>query len=237
MKNFKTTNKSFINVYERLHNHGIKNCDFMLELNDHLLAGVDVHDPNLSNEMKLRILEEVKNNIWFWFRECLTVNLEDGTSIPFKLNILSATMIYLYTKSRSQYVLSSKYTGKAETVNYLKEYISEYNNTIKIIHIADAEYTPSLYTQVKDFDFNISLILTTTVNDNDDNDHSKVRDMCTEWKLEYFDLNDSKLDDFYFIYYNYRELVEDPKKFYHECELSFNYNNDVLRREILCLRI
>lgn len=237
MKNFKTTNNSFIEVYERLHNHGIKNCDFMLELNDHLLSGVDVHNPNLSEDMKRRIIEEAKNNIWFWLRECLAVDLGNGTTVPFKLNMLSATMIYLYTKSKSQYVLSAKYTGKSETVNYLKEYISKYNNVIKINHIDDAEYIPSLYTQVKDFDFNTPLILTTTVNDNDDNNHSKVRDMCTKWKLEYFDLQDSNLDNFYFIYYNYRDLVEDPKKFYHKYEALFNYNNDILRREILCLRI
>jgi len=59
-----TTNQSFIDMRNYLVSRGIKNNDFFLALFDPGLAGVDPRDPNLSVNMKGRILAECKRNYW-----------------------------------------------------------------------------------------------------------------------------------------------------------------------------
>ena len=61
---YETTNKSFIDMHYYLKSKGIQNNDFFLALFDKGLRGVDPFDPTLSNNMKIRVLTEVKNNFW-----------------------------------------------------------------------------------------------------------------------------------------------------------------------------
>ena len=59
-----TSNQSFIEMWKLLKDKGVKNNKFFLILYDPGLSGVDPYDPNLSDEMKLRILAEVQKNFW-----------------------------------------------------------------------------------------------------------------------------------------------------------------------------
>lgn len=59
-----TTNSSFLQMHYYLKERGIQNNDFFLALLDPGLAGVDPRDPNLSSNMKLRILNECRFNYW-----------------------------------------------------------------------------------------------------------------------------------------------------------------------------
>ena len=59
-----TTNQSFLDMHYYLKSKGIQNNDFFLALLDPGLAGVDPRDPNLSPNMKIRVLQECRLNYW-----------------------------------------------------------------------------------------------------------------------------------------------------------------------------
>ena len=59
-----TTNKSFLDMHYFLKERGIMNNDFFLALLDPGLAGIDPRDPNLSPQMKARVLRECQLNYW-----------------------------------------------------------------------------------------------------------------------------------------------------------------------------
>ena len=59
-----TTNQSFLDMHYYLESKGIQNNDFFLALLDPGLAGVDPRDPNLSPNMKIRVLQECRLNYW-----------------------------------------------------------------------------------------------------------------------------------------------------------------------------
>ena len=118
MINKNTTNKSFISAWHYLQDNGVENNSFMLELKNKKLADFS-YDKFMNEErtkeqtIELRdmILKEVKENIWFFFREIVRIsyNLEgfkssnfDNSdlfgSIPFHLTEKSLSLIYLYSK-------------------------------------------------------------------------------------------------------------------------------------------
>ena len=111
-------NKSFISAWHYLQDQGVENNSFMLELKNKKLADFS-YDKFMNEErtkeqtIELRdmILKEVKENIWFFFREIVRIpyNLEgfkssnfDNSdlfgSIPFHLTEKSLSLIYLYSK-------------------------------------------------------------------------------------------------------------------------------------------
>lgn len=59
-----TTNKSFMDMHYFLKARGIKNNKFFLLIYDAGLMGVNPRDPNLSTQMKMRILRECMTNFW-----------------------------------------------------------------------------------------------------------------------------------------------------------------------------
>ena len=73
-----TKNVSFIKLYKLLKDLGIKKNKFHLTLYDKDLAGVDPHDPDLSIEMKAKIMNEVKINFWYFIREVVRIPVAGG---------------------------------------------------------------------------------------------------------------------------------------------------------------
>ena len=53
---YETTNASFIAMASLLYKKGIKNYNFFLKLYDEDLVGVDPYDPDLSLNMKMKII-------------------------------------------------------------------------------------------------------------------------------------------------------------------------------------
>lgn len=68
-----TNNRSFLEMHYYLKAKNIQNNKFMLRLLDLDLAAVDPRDPNLSQIMKVKILREVQNNVWYFLREVVRV--------------------------------------------------------------------------------------------------------------------------------------------------------------------
>lgn len=242
MKNYRTKNESFLRVSEQLRNNDVKNFDFMLELHDHTLLKVNPNDPNLDEYTKAKVLLECARNIWYYFRECLQIRNQDGEMINFELTKLTAAMIYLVEQNRHQYVLGHRVSYKTHTAYKLIEYCNTYLEK-SLWHFEDAEYVDDIYDKfVKEYKDPIKnpgaplLLLESVVNDDDSGKHSKIRDLATEWTDACYDIDKNDLDPFYYVHYNYKELVKNPMSFYRYYEIVFCHDFNVIRREILCER-
>ena len=73
-----TTNPSFLKMYKILGMLGIEERDFFLAIYDKSLIGVDPYDENLDLETQIRIINECKNNYWYFIREIVRIPVPGG---------------------------------------------------------------------------------------------------------------------------------------------------------------
>lgn len=81
-----TKNDSAIRLSIVLKRLGIKNNYFFLALHQPELAKVDPYDPNLSAEMRTKILVECKLNVWYFLREVVRLPAPGGNSMMFQFS-------------------------------------------------------------------------------------------------------------------------------------------------------
>lgn len=237
MKDYSTKNESFLKVHKLLKEKGIKNNDFMLELKDKSLLGIDTQDPNLSKEIKNKIKKECEENIWYYFREYLMVHLPAGGSTHFQLSSLTSAMIYLFNKGRNQYVIAHRQSYKSHTADYLCEYGMNKNKLS--IHFKDIEFTRAFSDISKVYDrYNKSqyIIIMESVISDEDRGQTKLLETASNWNDSLYDIETTELSDFYYVYYNYTELVENPEEFLNKMSRMLCNDEDMIRREILCKR-
>ena len=77
----KTKNTSFLKTCNVLKTLGIKNYKFPLTLYDPKLMGVDPYDPTLSEEMKARVIVELRQNYWYFIREVVHIPVPGGFNV------------------------------------------------------------------------------------------------------------------------------------------------------------
>lgn len=69
-----TSNKTFLRTAELFRTMGIKNYYFLLQLNNPLLKDVNPWDENLTDEVKLMVLQEAQENVWYILRELIKID-------------------------------------------------------------------------------------------------------------------------------------------------------------------
>ena len=74
----KTKNISFIKIHRELKKRGIVNNKFFLRLYDPDLMDVDPHAKNLSQEIKNKIIAEIKRNPYYYLREVVRIPIPGG---------------------------------------------------------------------------------------------------------------------------------------------------------------
>lgn len=119
-----TSNKSFVEMSNYLKAIGIKNHRFMLTLLDPDLAGIDPHDPNLSQTYKMKVIKEVMNNFWYYLREVVRIPTS-GPASPFILNRGNLAFLYLAIMNINTILLMPRQTGK--TIGAACFYVYVYN--------------------------------------------------------------------------------------------------------------
>jgi hypothetical protein len=111
-----TTNDSFLQMHYYLKSKGIKNNDFFLALLDPGLAGVDPRDPDLSTSMKARVMQECKNNYWYFLREVVRIPQQGGSvgnGARYELHRGNLAMNFLFILNFNQYVTLGRQMGKS----------------------------------------------------------------------------------------------------------------------------
>ena len=121
-------NKSFMKMHYFLKARGIKNNKFFLLIYDPDLIGVNPRDPNLSIQMKMKILKECMTNYWYFIRNVVSIKEEGGAAgmgSPYQLHRANLAMNYLFVYNISQFVEMPRQFGK--TVGALAWYLWVFN--------------------------------------------------------------------------------------------------------------
>ena len=110
-----TKNLYFLKMFYILEELGIKNSTFFLELKDSSLQNIDPHSENLSQEVKLRIINEIAINPWYFFREVVRIPIT-GEKERFELHRGNTAMLYMMINSINISVLLPRQCYKSWTV-------------------------------------------------------------------------------------------------------------------------
>ena len=105
---FKTKNKSFLELYQDLYKLGVKNNKFFLRLYDTDLQGVDPYSPVLPKETQIKIFIECLINPWYWLREVLRIPvdglpIEVGGGVQYAIDRNNAACWYLFLNGIDHY--------------------------------------------------------------------------------------------------------------------------------------
>ena len=116
---FKTKNKSFLELYQDLYKLGVKNNKFFLRLYDTDLQGVDVYSPILPKETQIKIFIECLINPWYWLREVLRIPvdglpIEVGGGVSYNIDRNNAACWYLFLNGIDHYQSKPRQRGKTQ---------------------------------------------------------------------------------------------------------------------------
>ena len=116
---FKTKNKSFLNLYNDLYKLGIKNNKFFLKIYDRDLIGVDVYNQVLPIDMQMKVLLEIIINPWYFLREVCRIPvdgmpIEPGSGSEFLADRNNIASWYCYLNGIDHYDSKSRQLGKTQ---------------------------------------------------------------------------------------------------------------------------
>lgn len=113
----KTKNKSFITVQKQLELLGVENNSFHLILLNPRLQGVDPHDPNLTIEQIMMVIQECKLNMFYYLREVVRIEEQGGNLIPFRMDRGTLAACYCFYNNINFYLMKPRQTGKTVGIN------------------------------------------------------------------------------------------------------------------------
>lgn len=149
MFNTKTKNESFIYMWHHLQDKNIENNIFMLRLDDKSLIDFDVSqlytdDKEKRTKLLEKVVNECKNNIWFFFREVVRIpnilSMDVGwksNTIRFVLNKDLLILIYAYEHKFSILTKSTMTRGYTTLIYLLEIYEKFINNNFNIFYAYD----------------------------------------------------------------------------------------------------
>jgi len=110
-----TKNRSFVEYAAKLKRMGIKNHAFPLALINPLLKDVDPHDEeNLTLEEKSMILEEIKINPWYYFREIVRIPAKASVNAnPLQANRGNIALYWSFFNHITTLLIQPRQTGKS----------------------------------------------------------------------------------------------------------------------------
>lgn len=110
-----TNNQSFLDMHYWLKLHGIQNNKFFLVLYDTGLAAIDPRDPNISQEMALRVTRECMINPWYFLREIIRIPDQGGAvggGVRFKLDRGNLALMFGFCNNWNMFLELPRQFGK-----------------------------------------------------------------------------------------------------------------------------
>ncbi len=116
---FKTKNKSFLNLYNDLYKLGIVNNKFFLILYDKDLIGVDPYQRIMPLDLQMKIFLECIINPWYFLREICRIPedgkpIEIGGGTQYQIDRNNAATWYLFLNGIDHYSSKPRQTGKTQ---------------------------------------------------------------------------------------------------------------------------
>lgn len=109
----KTKNKSFIKVHKQLKLLGVRNNEFFLLLLNPRLQGVDPHDPFITPELAMMVIEECQLNFFYYLREVVRIPQQGAGVVPFELDRATLAAAYCFINDINFYLIKPRQTGKS----------------------------------------------------------------------------------------------------------------------------
>lgn len=110
---YKTSNKSFLELAKTLAALGIRNNLFFLALHDSSLQGVDPFSPNLTLDQMRRIHIECSVNPWYYIREICRIPGGGADGIRLKANRAIISQYWTRLQNIDLYTIQPRQTGKS----------------------------------------------------------------------------------------------------------------------------
>lgn len=111
----KTRNISFLQTSSDLNALGIKNNMFFLKLYDKSLEFVDPHNPLLTEEQIVKIINECIVNPWYFLRECVRIPEQGGNGIPYQLHRANLASTFCFLNGLDHYLVIPRQKGKTQS--------------------------------------------------------------------------------------------------------------------------
>lgn len=116
---YKTKNKTFLNLFKTLRTIGITHNKFFLRLYDRDLVGVDPYSPHLPKEIQLKIILECIINPWYFLREVCRIPvdgkpIEPGGGTAYKADRNNIASWYCFLNGIDHYDSKSRQLGKTQ---------------------------------------------------------------------------------------------------------------------------
>lgn len=134
---YETKNESFLRMASLYNEMGIKNSVFHLVLLQPELQGVDPYDENLSNETKIKIGLECKNNFWYYIREVVRIPVQGiPEPISYIANRGNLALSWCFFNSVDMALIQPRQTGKSVSTDCISVwliYIGAVNTDVMLI--------------------------------------------------------------------------------------------------------
>jgi len=122
---YTTKNKSALQLSVLLKKMGQENNKFFLSLLNPKLINIDPHDPNLTYQEKVMVVEECQANFWYYIREVARVPVKGSPEpIMLELNRANIALFWLYFLHITQLLIQPRQTGKSLNVDELIVWLS-----------------------------------------------------------------------------------------------------------------
>ena len=112
-----TKNEDFLRTVDFFEHKGLDMAYRHLALFDRDLIGVNPLDENLSPDMIIKVQEELRKNIWYYFREYVP-----QIDKNYRFNPINAVQISFAESGRGMLLYAPRQSCKTATFNYLKSY-------------------------------------------------------------------------------------------------------------------
>ncbi len=132
---YDTKNKSFLEMAEKYHAFGIKNCLWPLALIQPELKGIDPCREDLPLDIMVKIREEIRMNPWYYYREIFQFAGAGGSIVRFRANRAILSLYWSFYNHVDYGLIMIRQTGKtfgtAALMNKIT-YIGGYKNKISL---------------------------------------------------------------------------------------------------------
>lgn len=129
---YRTSNKSALEMAAKLRIMGVENNAFFLALHNPDLQGVDPFSKNLSIDQMAAIGIEIKNNPWYFFREIAKAPAKAGLiPSPIEFNRANIALWWCFFNHITFILIQPRQTGKSFSTDLMMTYLYNFrcNNT------------------------------------------------------------------------------------------------------------
>lgn len=127
---YKTNNPTFLRLAQLYHHMGVKNHLWPLALYQPELSGIDPHAPNLPQDIRLKIRNEVRNNFWYYLREVVRLpSVAGGEPIQYIAHRGNMAMNWSFMNHVMFVYITVRQTGKSRSADCISSWLLDFGMT------------------------------------------------------------------------------------------------------------